>query len=57
MKLSNTHSKKLLQYKSTLQPYILVRVDAGVEVWAWTTLQPYNTNLPTNRRKTACSNG
>ena len=41
----------MLQYKSTLQPYIVVRVDAGVELWAWTTVQPYNTNLPTNRKK------
>ena len=39
----------VLQYRSTLQPYILLRVGLGVELWAWTTLQPYNTNLPTNR--------
>ena len=37
-----THTPKIyrgvLQYKSTLQPYILIRVDTVVEPWAWTTL-------------------
>ena len=50
-KVKHTPQNKIyrcvLQYRSTLQPYILVRV--GVGPWAWTTLQPYNTNLPTNR--------
>ena len=51
---SQTHAKKIIycgvpQCRNALQPCILVRVGVGVKLWAWTTLQPYKTNLPTKR--------
>ena len=48
----------MLQYRGALQLYIPVRVGVGVELWAWTTLQPtiltpYKQKLPAAMAKQA----
>ena len=56
---NQTHTQKtycgVLQNRKVLHLYILVRVGVGVELWAWTTLQP--TILTRLQTETACSNG
>ena len=41
----------MLQYRSTLQPYILVTVGVVVFLRGLLVLQPYNTNLPIQGKK------